>query len=150
MSTDEEVEVEVESEPIAPPPVSPGPHYGTGRRKSSTARVFVRAGTGAISINQVTLDRHFPTVSVRKRIIEPLELTELAERVDIYATASGGGFAGQAGALRLGIARALLRLNPDLRPQLKKAGLLKRDARIKERKKYGLAGARKRFQFSKR
>ena len=82
--------------------------------------------------------------------MEPLELTEAVDSVDIFATASGGGFAGQAGALRLGIARALLRYNPELRPQLKKAGLLTRDSRIKERKKYGLAGARKRFQFSKR
>ena len=143
-------QVDVEAEPVAQAPLSPGPHYGTGRRKSSTARVFLRAGSGNISINQVALDKHFPTASVRKRIIEPLELTELVDRVDIYATASGGGFAGQAGALRLGIARALVQLSPELRPQLKKAGLLTRDARIKERKKYGLAGARKRFQFSKR
>ncbi len=147
MSTEQ---VEVESEPLAAAPASPGPHYGTGRRKSSTARVFLKAGTGNISINKVSLEKHFPTASVRKRIIEPLELTELVDNVDVYATASGGGFAGQAGALRLGIARALVRLNPELRPQLKKAGLLTRDARIKERKKYGLAGARKRFQFSKR
>ena len=143
-------QVDVEATPAAPEPLSPGPHYGTGRRKSSIARVFLRAGNGNISVNQVALDKYFPTASVRKRIIEPLELTELVDRVDIYATASGGGFAGQAGALRLGIARALLQLSPELRPQLKKTRLLTRDARIKERKKYGLAGARKRFQFSKR
>ena len=126
------------------------PIYGTGRRKSSTARVFLRTGSGAITINRVSLEQHFPTASVRKQITEPLELTETSEKFDIFATANGGGFAGQAGALRLGIARALIKIDPALRPVLKKAGLLTRDARIKERKKYGLAGARKRFQFSKR
>ena len=126
------------------------PYYGTGRRKTSIARVFLRRGTGTIAINRVSPDIHFPTPSLRKQINEPLELTELADKMDVVATASGGGFAGQAGALRLGIARALLQFNPELRPQLKKAGLLTRDARIKERKKYGLAGARKKFQFSKR
>jgi len=124
--------------------------YGTGRRKSSTARVFVKRGTGSISINRATLDTHFPTASLRTGIMEPLVLTELGDKVDIVATAKGGGVAGQAGALRLGIARALIKLDPELRASLKKAGLLTRDARIKERKKYGLAGARKRFQFSKR
>lgn len=124
--------------------------YGTGRRKTSTARVFLRPGTGTIQINRVTLDEHFPTASLRKQIAEPLSLTEIGDRVDVFATARGGGFAGQAGALRLGIARALIRYDPALRAPLKKAGLLTRDARIKERKKYGLAGARKRFQFSKR
>ena len=131
--------------------MSPGSHYGTGRRKSSTARVFVRARNRR---HQHQPGRAGPTFSnglcPHSGSSNRSSSTELADRVDIYATASGGGFAGQAGALRLGIARALLRLNPDLRPQLKKAGLLKRDARIKERKKYGLAGARKRFQFSKR
>ena len=135
--------------PLTGPPITE-PYYGTGRRKTSTARVFLRRGTGAVNINRVSLDAHFPTPSLRKRIHEPLELTELVDKVDVFATASGGGFAGQAGALRLGIARALVKLDPELRPQLKKAGLLTRDARIKERKKYGLAGARKRFQFSKR
>ena len=131
-------------------PTSPQPFYGTGRRKSSTARVFLRPGTGTITIDRKSLEARFPTAAIRKRIIEPLELTEALDRVDIFATTSGGGFAGQAGAMRLGIARALLRFDPELRPQLKKAGFLTRDARIKERKKYGLAGARKRFQFSKR
>ena len=133
-----------------PPEVLTEPIYGTGRRKSSTARVFLRTGSGAITINRVSLEQHFPTPSVRKQITEPLELTESSDKFDISATASGGGFAGQAGALRLGIARALIKIDPALRPVLKKAGLLTRDARIKERKKYGLAGARKRFQFSKR
>ena len=139
-----------ELETPTPPEVPTEPIYGTGRRKSSTARVFLRTGNGAISINRVPLETHFPTPSIRKRITEPLELTESVDKYDIFATARGGGCAGQAGALRLGIARALVKLNPELRPALKKAGLLTRDARIKERKKYGLAGARKRFQFSKR
>ena len=136
---------------LSTPPVAPTePIYGTGRRKSSTARVFLRTGSGTITINRVSLETHFPTSSIRKRITEPLEVTELTEKFDISATARGGGFSGQAGALRLGIARALIKMDPELRPVLKKAGLLTRDARIKERKKYGLAGARKRFQFSKR
>ena len=125
-------------------------NYGTGRRKSSTARVFLRPGTGAFKIDQVSLEIRFPIESLRTHIREPLVLTESVEKFDILATASGGGISGQAGALRLGIARALVESNPELRPQLKKAGLLTRDARVKERKKYGLAGARKRFQFSKR
>lgn len=124
--------------------------YGTGRRKTSTARVFLRPGTGDITINRRTLDVHFPTPSIRTRITEPLVLCEASEKFDVRATAVGGGVAGQAGALRLGIARALVQADPELRPVLKKAGMLTRDARIKERKKYGLAGARKRFQFSKR
>ena len=124
--------------------------YGTGRRKLSIARVFLRPGTGAISINRASLETHFPTSSLRTRIAEPLVLCEAVEKFDVLATAKGGGFSGQAGALRLGIARALLKSDPELRPRLKKAGMLTRDARIKERKKYGLAGARKRFQFSKR
>ena len=124
--------------------------YGTGRRKTSTARVFLKPGTGSISINRRTLEVHFPTASIRTRITEPLELCEVADKYDVRATASGGGVAGQAGALKLGIARALAHADPELRPRLKKAGMLTRDARVKERKKYGLAGARKRFQFSKR
>ena len=125
-------------------------YYGTGRRKKSTARVFLRPGTGAFNINHVAFENRFPTEALRTQIMEPLALTESAEKFDILATASGGGVTGQAGALRLGIARALLKSDPELRPQLKKAGMLTRDARVKERKKYGLAGARKRFQFSKR
>lgn len=124
--------------------------YGTGRRKASTARVFLKPGAGSISINRRTLEAHFPTAALRARIKEPLELCEAAGRFDVRATARGGGVAGQAGALKLGIARALAQADPELRPRLKKAGMLTRDARIKERKKYGLAGARKRFQFSKR
>ena len=124
--------------------------YGTGRRKTSTARVFLRPGNGTISINRNELKVHFPTESLRTRITEPLVLCEVTDKFDVIATTKGGGFTGQADALRLGIARALLKSDPELRPQLKKAGFLTRDPRIKERKKYGLAGARKRFQFSKR
>ena len=125
-------------------------YYGTGRRKTSTARVFLRPGTGAVTINRTSLEAHFSTDSLRTRISEPLVLCEATQKFDVFATAAGGGFSGQAGALRLGIARALVKTDPELRPRLKKAGLLTRDPRIKERKKYGLAGARKRFQFSKR
>jgi small subunit ribosomal protein S9 len=125
-------------------------YYGTGRRKTSTARVFLRPGTGAITVNQDPVEKSFTTEAVRMQIRQPLSLTELTDKFDVVATASGGGIVGQAGALRLGIARALCEYNADLRSTLKKAGLLSRDQRIKERKKYGMAGARKRFQFSKR
>jgi small subunit ribosomal protein S9 len=124
--------------------------YGTGRRKSSTARVFLKPGTGEIELRGSTLEKRFPSESLRNRITEPLLVAEAADKLDVLATAKGGGVTGQADALRLGIARALLQFDPDLRPVLKKAGMLTRDARIKERKKYGLAGARKKFQFSKR
>jgi len=124
--------------------------YGTGRRKSATARVFLKPGSGEIDIRGSSLEKRFPSASIRTRIMEPLRVAEATERIDILATAKGGGISGQADALRLGIARALLKFDAELRPALKKAGLLTRDARIKERKKYGLAGARKRFQFSKR
>ena len=124
--------------------------YGTGRRKTSTARVFLRPGTGDIQVNRRSLSVSFPTEVLRMQIQKPLQLTETLGKYDVLATATGGGVSGQAGALRLGIARALVKANPDLRADLKKAGLLTRDPRIKERKKYGLAGARKRFQFSKR
>jgi small subunit ribosomal protein S9 len=125
-------------------------YYGTGRRKSSTARVFLRPGSGTITINRRAFDDAFPTEALRTQIKTPLVITENADKFDVVATVAGGGVAGQAGAVRLGIARALVLSNGDLRKALKKDGLLTRDARIKERKKYGLAGARKRFQFSKR
>ena len=124
--------------------------YGTGRRKTSTARVFLKPGSGEIDLRGSSLEKRFPAEALRTRIKAPLQLTEAADKVDILATAKGGGMTGQADALRLGIARALIQFDPELRPVLKKAGMLTRDARIKERKKYGLAGARKRFQFSKR
>jgi small subunit ribosomal protein S9 len=125
-------------------------YYGTGRRKTSTARVFLRPGTGAISINQRTFETFFPTESLRTQIRRPLVLTETGDKFDILATVAGGGVSGQAGAVRLGISRALVEYNLELRKKLKEEGLLTRDARAKERKKYGMAGARKRFQFSKR
>jgi small subunit ribosomal protein S9 len=124
--------------------------YATGRRKESTARVFLRPGTGAIKVNHREFTEYFPIETLRIAVKTPLLLTETAEQFDILATVSGGGVAGQAGAIRLGIARALCEFNVELRSKLKKDGLLTRDARAKERKKYGMAGARKRFQFSKR
>ena len=125
-------------------------YYGTGRRKSSTARVYLRPGSGTITINRRTFNDHFPTEALRTAIKQPLVVTETSDKFDVLVTVDGGGVAGQAGAVRLGIARALLVFNAELRKALKKDGLLTRDARAKERKKYGLAGARKRFQFSKR
>jgi small subunit ribosomal protein S9 len=125
-------------------------YYGTGRRKTSTARVFLRPGSGALTVNSRTFDAFFPTEALRTQIKRPLLLTETADKFDILATVAGGGVSGQAGAIRLGIARALVEYNGELRKPLKHDGLLTRDARAKERKKYGMAGARKRFQFSKR
>jgi small subunit ribosomal protein S9 len=125
-------------------------YYGTGRRKTSTARVFLRPGTGVITVNHREFENFFPTAVLRTEIKQPLQLTDTADKFDVLATVAGGGIAGQAGAVRLGISRALIEYNLELRPTLKKEGLLTRDARAKERKKYGLAGARKRFQFSKR
>ncbi len=124
--------------------------YGTGRRKTSTARVFLRPGKGKIVINDKPIEASFPTDTLRLVIRLPLVATETTEQFDVMATAAGGGVAGQAGAIRLGIARALMEYNADLRITLRKAGLVTRDPRAKERKKYGMAGARKRFQFSKR
>ena len=125
-------------------------YYGTGRRKTSTARVFLRPGTGTITVNTRPVDSEFTTESLRAQIRQPLLVTDMVDKFDVVATSKGGGVAGQAGAVRLGIARALCEYSLELRPALKKAGLLTRDPRVKERKKYGLAGARKRFQFSKR
>ena len=125
-------------------------YYATGRRKESTARVFLRPGTGTITVNHRAFADYFPTEAVRVQVKTPLQLTETADKFDVLATVAGGGMTGQAGAIRLGIARALCEFNVELRPRLKKDGLLTRDARAKERKKYGMAGARKRFQFSKR
>ena len=125
-------------------------YYGTGRRKTSTARVFLRPGSGAININARTFDQFFPAESLHVQIRQPLLLADMVDKFDVLATVAGGGISGQAGALRLGIARALVQYNGELRKRLKDEGLLTRDARAKERKKYGMAGARKRFQFSKR
>ncbi len=125
-------------------------YYATGRRKTSTARVFLRPGTGTITVNHREFDKYFPTDQLRTQVRRPLLLTETGEKFDILATVGGGGVNGQAGAMRLGISRALVAFNAELRKQLKKDGLLTSDSRVKERKKYGMAGARKRFQFSKR
>ena len=125
-------------------------YYGTGRRKSAAARVFLRPGSGAIQINARPLTEALTVETLQGVVKVPLILTETADKFDVIATTSGGGISGQAGAIRLGIARALCAYDLELRPRLKKAGLLTRDPRIKERKKYGMAGARKRFQFSKR
>jgi len=125
-------------------------YYGTGRRKTSTARVFLRPGSGQIVVNRKPVEHHFPTQVLQLVIRNPLVLTETADKFDVLATTAGGGVAGQAGALRLGIARALVQYNEELRSKLRQEGFLTRDARAKERKKYGMAGARKRFQFSKR
>ncbi len=125
-------------------------YYGTGRRKTSTARVFMRLGSGEVKVNERTLDDYFPNEVLKMVIKQPLLLTETAEKFDITVTVLGGGSAGQAGAIRHGISRALLIWNGELRDRLKSAGLLTRDSRKKERKKYGQRGARARFQFSKR
>jgi len=124
--------------------------YGTGRRKTSVARVFLRAGQGQITVNKRPFEDYFPRESLRLLVAQPLELTGTAAQLDVKANVAGGGLSGQAGAVRHGIARALLEFNDKLRPQLKRAGFLTRDPRMKERKKYGQPGARKRFQFSKR
>ena len=125
-------------------------YYGTGRRKTSTARVYLRPGAGEVQVNRKPFDRYFPNETLRMIIRQPLQLTETANKFDLVINVTGGGPAGQAGAIRHGITRALLEFNADLRPTLKHAGLITRDPRIKERKKYGQKGARKRFQFSKR
>jgi small subunit ribosomal protein S9 len=125
-------------------------YYGTGRRKTSTARVYLRPGRGDISINKRKFDDYFPNEALRMIIRQPLRLTDTANKFDVLGNVAGGGTAGQAGAVRHGITRALMEFNADLRPVLKKAGLVTRDPRQKERKKYGQKGARKRFQFSKR
>ena len=125
-------------------------YLGTGRRKRSVARVFLRPGSGKITVNGRALDNYFPTEAGRIPVQQALRTVEMTDRFDVLVLANGGGTAGQAGAIRLGIARALVEFNAELRSALKKAGLLTRDPRQHERKKYGQKGARKRFQFSKR
>ena len=125
-------------------------YYGTGKRKSSTARVRLLPGEGSMTVNKRDLGDYFKNETQRTIVRYPLALTDNIGKFDIKALVDGGGTSGQAGALRLGIAKALLQFNSELRPRLKKAGLLSRDSRVKERKKYGQKGARKRFQFSKR
>jgi small subunit ribosomal protein S9 len=125
-------------------------YYGTGRRKSSIARVFLRPGSGQMTVNDRPFEQYFVTDAQRIRAREPLASTETTANFDVFANVSGGGIDGQSGAVRLGIARALLQFNAELRGKLKGEGMLTRDARAKERKKYGQKGARKRFQYSKR
>jgi small subunit ribosomal protein S9 len=122
----------------------------TGKRKCAIARVRIQAGSGNILINDRPLEEYFPRLLWSNQVKAPLEITQMGGKLDIFARVSGGGLTGQAEALRHGISRALLEINPELREALKKEGFLTRDARIKERKKYGQKGARKRFQFSKR
>ena len=124
--------------------------YGTGRRKSSIARVWLVPGKGSIKINKRTLDNYFGRESLSNVVEKPLELVNKKNELDVFVKVEGGGITGQAGAIQHGIARALLQYDPTLRLILKKEGLLTRDARMKERKKYGQKGARARFQFSKR
>jgi small subunit ribosomal protein S9 len=130
--------------------VSTTQHYGTGRRKTAAARVFLRPGTGEVTVNGRSLDDYFPNDIHKMVIKQPLQLTETVDKFDLHVTVDGGGASGQAGAIRHGIARALLEFNGELRDRLKDEGLLTRDPRKKERKKYGQKGARARFQFSKR
>ena len=125
-------------------------YYATGKRKTSIARVWLKEGTGEAIVNKRSVDDYFSREVLKKLIQQPLELTGQKGKCDLYINVSGGGIAGQAGAIKQGISKALVELDADLRPVLKKAGFLTRDSRIKERKKYGQPGARKRFQFSKR
>ncbi len=125
-------------------------YIGTGRRKSSVARVFLTPGTGIISVNGKTLDEYLPLETLRMVVRTPLVLTETLASFDVKINVQGGGYTGQSGAMRHGIARALLEVSSDYRPALKAAGFLTRDPRAKERKKYGLKGARRAPQFSKR
>ena len=125
-------------------------YNGLGRRKTAIARIRMALGKGKIEINGQDADKYFPTENLIRIINKPLSLTNGLNKYDITAVLTGGGYSGQAGAMSLGISRALIKIEPLLRSELKKAGLLKRDPREKERKKYGLRGARRRFQFSKR
>jgi small subunit ribosomal protein S9 len=129
---------------------SAGRPYGTGRRKSSVARVWLQPGEGKIQVNDRPVDEFFPRPTLKMLLAQPLKVLGLEGKFNINATVSGGGASGQAGAIRLGIARALVQMDAAMRTGLKKAGLLTRDPRVKERKKYGQRGARARFQFSKR
>ena len=125
-------------------------YYATGKRKNAIARVYMKAGNGNIVVNKRSYDEYFTRPSLKMVIKQPLEITGKKDQFDLYVNVSGGGVAGQAGAVKHGISKALLEYDAELRAVLKKAGFLTRDARIKERKKYGKPGARKRFQFSKR
>ncbi|MGA3279770.1 MAG: 30S ribosomal protein S9 [Smithella sp.] len=125
-------------------------YYATGKRKSAIARVYMRAGSGNIIVNKRNYDEYFARPSLNMLVKQPFDITGKKDQFDLYVNVCGGGVAGQAGAVKHGISKALLEYDPELRSVLKKAGFLTRDARVKERKKYGQPGARKRFQFSKR
>ncbi len=125
-------------------------YWGTGRRKNAVARVLLRAGSGKLTVNNREIDDYFPRYIWKTQAIEPLRVAGVEGKVDIMINAHGGGLTGQSGAIRMGIARAILKLNPDARPVLKKAGMLCRDSRMVERKKFGQKGARGKRQFSKR
>ncbi|MBR6683376.1 MAG: 30S ribosomal protein S9, partial [Firmicutes bacterium] len=122
-------------------------YYGTGRRKSSVARIYLRPGTGKITVNKRDLDQYFGLETLKMIVRQPLTATETLDKFDVFVNVNGGGFTGQAGAIKHGIARALLQVDADYRPTLKKAGFLTRDPRMKERKKYGLKAARRAPQF---
>ncbi|MDZ4164067.1 MAG: 30S ribosomal protein S9 [Smithellaceae bacterium] len=125
-------------------------YYATGKRKTAIARVYMKEGNGVITVNKRTFDNYFPRESLKMMINQPFEIVEKKNKFDVYVNVAGGGIAGQAGAVKHGISKALLAYDAEMRPLLKKAGFLTRDSRIVERKKYGQPGARKRFQFSKR
>ena len=125
-------------------------YYGTGRRKKSIARVYLTAGTGKITINKKDIDDYFGMETLKMIVRAPFVATETSDKFDVNVTVRGGGFTGQAGAIRHGLSRALCKMDPEMRPALKKAGFLPRDPRMKERKKYGLKAARRAPQFSKR
>jgi len=124
--------------------------YGTGRRREAVARVYIKAGPARFTVNGRPVDEYFRNVAWHTAATEPLKFTQMHDQVEVKAQVKGGGVGGQAGAVRMGLSRALSRLNPELRPALRKNGFLTRDPRMKERKKYGQKGARRRFQFSKR
>ena len=125
-------------------------YYATGKRKTSIARVWLKEGSGTLKVNKKNHEEYFNRETLKNMVLRPLEITGRKDRFDLYVNVRGGGIAGQAGAVKHGIAKVLVEYDAELRPVLKKAGFLTRDSRIKERKKYGQAGARKRFQFSKR
>ena len=125
-------------------------YYATGRRKTAIARTWIKPGSGEVTINNRPVEDYFPIEATREEMIQPFKITNTLGSYDVRATVVGGGIVGQAGAVRHGITRALVSVNPDFRLTLKKAGFIKRDPRVKERKKYGQKGARARFQFSKR
>jgi len=138
------------SEASSKTPFSKTWFLGTGRRKESIARVFLRPGSGKFTVNGRTVDQYFPNFAWKHDATEPVKFSNLADQIDVVVTAHGGGVGGQAGAVRMGLSRAISKFNPELRPALRKNGFLTRDSRMKERKKYGQKGARKRFQFTKR